>query len=736
MMGDGTSVLRGTVEQVVFTNQDTGWTVARLKQDAGTDLATVVGALTGASVGTRLELTGRWETNVKYGRQFRAESAVPVTPSTVEGIRAYLASGLVEGLGAGLAERLVDAFGEETLEVIEKTPDRLTEVDGIGAVRAARIQEALAPHLGLQSTMVFLHSVGLSPRLAARIHRVYRSRAATIVQTEPYRLALDVRGVGFWTADQVAAKVGVGRDSPQRAQAGLLHVLADAAQNGHVLLPRQELFRESTNLLGDETGLETGLGALVESGRVYTPDDAPNAVYAAPMYDAETQVVRNLARLLSTAAGPLVEDPEAVVRGFEATAGLELAPAQRAAVVHANTARILVVTGGPGTGKTTIVRALLAMFNQAHLKVELAAPTGRAAKRLGEATAGEARTLHRLLAYDPRQHAFAHSENYPLSADALIVDEMSMVDIPLMAALAAALPDTVRLVLVGDVDQLPSVGPGQVLRDLIDSGRIPVAQLDRIYRQQADSRIVSNAHHINAGRMPDLADAQSGSSRELQDFYLIERSSAEATQATLIKVVADRIPSSFDVHPFDDVQVLTPMHKGSLGAQVLNQRLQEHMNPTGLSIVRGDRIFRIGDKVMQTRNNYDLGTFNGDVGRLVYIDKSKQTIKVVFDEREVLYEPLHQEDLTLAYAMSIHKSQGSEYPAVVIPLTMQHFVMLHRNLLYTAVTRGKRLVVLIGDRRALRTAVERARDLRRHSRLDIRLRTHTGQNAISSATSP
>lgn len=712
--GDGLE-LTGTVEQVVFHNPDSGWTVIRFAVPEGT--ISVVGPLFGPTVGTRLAVTGRWQINPKYGRQFRAQHAVPITPETAKGIEAYLASGLIDGVGAALAQRLVETFGSDTLEVIEKTPDRLTEVEGIGKVRAERIQHALGTQLGARSTMVFLHGLGISSGLAARILRRYGPQTVTVVQSEPFRLALDVPGVGFLTADQIAARLGIDRNSPQRAQAGLLHLLAEAAQDGHVFLPQTELFTKARTLLGPQAPIEPAIDALEAEERVVRPSIVPSAVYPTPLFEAETEVIKKLKALLQTPAAPITESVDATIADFESESSLTLAPEQREAVALANCSRLLVVTGGPGTGKTTLVRGLLHLFRRAKLKLALAAPTGRAAKRMSEATSLDARTLHRLLAFDPNQQAFFHNADQPIDADVVIVDEVSMVDLPLMAALSTALTPRMRALFVGDVDQLPSVGPGQVLRDLIGSDRVPVARLSQVFRQQGGSLIIDNAHRINHGQMPVLDTPRDG----LSDFYLIERNEPVAARSTLIKVVAERIPDSFGFDPFEGIQVLTPMHKGDLGAQALNSHLQARLNPEGTSVTRGERILRIGDKVMQTRNDYELGVFNGDIGRLVYIDDKKNTLKVAFDEREVTFEAAQQDALTLAYAMSIHKSQGSEYPAVVIPLTMQHFVMLHRNLFYTAVTRAKHLVVLIGDHRALRLAVERARDLRRNSGLGLRL---------------
>lgn len=709
------ATLEGTLARVVFERPETGWRVVQLDVP-NQPPATVVGILSGLTPGEPVRLEGRWVDDPRFGRQFQAASFVPVRPGTVAGIEKYLGSGLVDGLGPALAERLVAKFGADTLDVIERTPERLTEVDGIGPVRRDRIQKAWGEATHLRQGMVFFASHGLGTAQARRVLERYGAQAVQKVRANPYQLALDVTGIGFLTADRIATSLGLATDAPERLEAGVLHALGVAADDGHTVLPQDDLLERASALLKQPPDrLATIVPRLALQGHLVT---SPPGVALTPLYEAERRLAQDILRLLNADARPLDVDPAQAVAAYERQAGLTLADAQRTAIETAITAKVLVITGGPGTGKTTLVNGILATFRAAGRAVALAAPTGRAAKRMSETTGVEARTLHRLLEYTPQDDAFARNAENPLEADLFVVDETSMVDVPLGAALTEAVPSGARLVLVGDVDQLPSVGPGAVLGDLIASRRVPVVRLDRIFRQAHESLIVQNAHRINAGELPTLPPPGDKDA----DFYFVERDAPQDVLQTLETVVTERIPKAFGLDPVRQVQVLTPMHRGLLGAQSLNERLQARLNPGGGGLARGPAELRVGDKVMQTRNDYDLGVFNGDVGRVQSVSSQDRSAVVRFDEREVPYDRQALDQLVLAYACSIHKSQGSEYPAVVLPVSTQHFVMLHRNLLYTAVTRARRLVVLVGSRRALRIAVESVRDQQRNTYLGLHLR--------------
>ena len=711
------STLEGTLSRILYSNEETAWSVVRMALPGETEEITAVGNLLGVREGEQLRLTGKWVDDRKYGRQFQVDAYLTVKPSTLKGIERYLASGMVEGIGPAMAKRLVEHFGAETLDVIEKHHERLTEVEGIGKVRAKRIKEAWAEQAEVKEVMIFLQSHGVSPAYAVRIWQRYGKRALGLVRENPYRLALEIFGIGFKKADEVARSLGFERSSAERAEAGTLHVLFETAEEGHTFVPRDVLLSRAQEMLAiDPILVETAVEKLASSGRVRIDGDA---IYLVALYEAERAAAELLVRMLATPARPIAADLDRVLAEIEASQKIELAPEQRAAVRAAMAHRLVVVTGGPGTGKTTIVNAIITALKKHRKKVLLAAPTGRAAKRLSEATGEEAKTIHRLLEFDPKQRAFAKCADDPLEVDTLIIDETSMVDILLFMNLVSALPASASLVLVGDVDQLPSVGPGKVLDDVIASGRADVIRLKQIFRQAEQSLIVVNAHRINEGLMPHLEIDR----EKKQDFYLIERNESERVLETIEEVVRNRIPSSFGLDPIDDVQVLKPMHKGPLGAVNLNHRLQSLLNtqPDDGALKRGPYAFKPGDKVMQTKNDYTLGVFNGDLGRVVSIDLEEKKLIARFDDRTVTFGSAELESLTLAYACSIHKSQGSEYPAVVVPVSTQHYVMLHRNLFYTAVTRGRKLVVLVGSKRALKMAVENAAEAHRFSGLAARL---------------
>jgi exodeoxyribonuclease V alpha subunit len=716
---DGTTV-DGTVEHVLFESERDGWCALRLRTTEG-DRLTAVGTLLGVQKGDRLRLSGRFVTHPRYGRQLEVTSWLQLLPTTLGGLRKFLGSGRIRGLGPTIAGRLVDAFGLDTLDVLEHHPERLREVPGIGPKRAATIRDAWGAHRGMQQVMVFLAGHGVGPGIAVRVFRRYGSAALDTVRSDPYRLADEVRGVGFLTADRIARSLGVDPRAVERQQAGILYALREAAGDGHVYLPRGALLESTAALLelGGED-LSPALDGLERAERVVTRelDGSAQPAVLLPMLDrAEETVARSIAGLLAAGRSTIEVDAPRALEWYQSRARLRLAGRQREALLAALDRPVLVVTGGPGTGKTTLLRGVTSILGAKGARMLLAAPTGRAAKRLQEATGLPARTIHRLLEFNPAHGRFVRGPDYPLEADLVVVDESSMVDVELAASLLGALPPRCRLVLVGDADQLPSVGPGNVLGDLISSGRVPVVELDEIFRQAEQSLIVVNAHRVNNGAMPLLGEGD-----ELRDFYLVERDDPAAAAAVAVDLIARHIPRRFRLDPVDDVQLLAPMHRGELGVAALNDRLRSVLNPDGPEIHFGSRSFRVGDKVMQVRNNYELDVFNGDIGRVVSVDDEERRLVVRFDDRTVVVEQDDADDLVPAYAVTIHKAQGSEYPAVVVALHHQHHIMLQRNLLYTAITRGRRLVVVVGSRRALGRAVRNATVRRRHTLLAARLR--------------
>ncbi len=713
--------LDGTIERVTFRSEDTGFTVARF-MTAGREPVTIVGELVGVNEGLPLRLRGQWVQDKKFGKQFKVATYQLKSPETLIGIERFLGSGLIPGIGPAMAKRLVEKFGAETLEVIDKNPARLTEVIGIGGKKAATIAEAFVGQRHVQDVMVFLRGHGVPAAFAARIVKKYGKDAINVVRANPYRLAHEVWGIGFRTADGIAMSLGIARDAPERLEAGLTHALETANEDGHMFLPDDELVQAAANLLGVPLeSLPPRLGALEEKHRVVRELlGERGACSALPWaHEAEVTAAMRLAELARTPGRALSLDLHAAIHAFESVTGLALAPQQRKAVEAALVDKVVVITGGPGVGKTTIVKAIVHLAKIVHRRVALSAPTGRAAKRLGEATVHEAMTIHRLLEYNPHEGGFARNRDNQLELDMLVIDEGSMVDAQLYRAVLDALPASAQLILVGDVDQLPSVGPGAVLADTIASEAATVIRLTEIFRQAAQSKIVVSAHAINHGEVPDLE-----ASGETSDFYFINREDPEAARATIVELVSERIASRFGFDPITEVQVLAPMHRGDLGTAALNKALQDKLNPTrgGAEMIRGERTYRRGDKVMQLRNDYDKGVFNGDIGVLATVDAEAGTVSVDFDGRIALYERNELDQLVHAYAVSIHKSQGSEYPAVVLTLATQHYMMLQRSLLYTAVTRGKKLVVIVGSKRALGLAVRNADAKRRYTWLAERVR--------------
>ncbi len=706
--------LAGLVERVTFHNADSGFCVLRVKARGQRDLVTVVGHAATIAAGEWVQMSGGWVNDRTHGLQFKAAFLKASPPTTLEGIEKYLGSGMIRGIGPAYATKLVRAFGAAVFELIEQEPARLREVAGIGPKRAARIVAGWAEQKVIREIMLFLHAHGVGTSRAVRIYKTYGADAVQMIAENPYRLARDIRGIGFRTADLVAQKLGIEPTATIRVRAGISFALAEATGEGHCGLPVEELTSLAGKLLEVPSELiEAALVLELEAGDVVADTlEGQRCVFLAGLYRAE-QVIAERLRTLAQGTPPWPRiDAGKAIPWVEGRTGLALAESQKEALRLALQSKVLVITGGPGVGKTTLVNSILKVIGAKRVELALCAPTGRAAKRLSESTGLEAKTIHRLLETDPKTGGFKRSEAHPLDCRLLVVDETSMVDVPLMHALLKALPDEAALLLVGDADQLPSVGPGQVLADIIGSGAVPVVRLTEVFRQAAESQVIVNAHRINRGRMPEL-EAKEGS-----DFFFVDAADPEEGVRKLLAVVGQRIPGRFGLDPVRDVQVLCPMNRGGLGARSLNIELQRALNPPGeLRVERFGWTFCPGDKVMQVANDYERDVFNGDLGVITGLDMEEAELTVSFDGRAVAYGFGELDELVLAYATTIHKSQGSEYPAVVIPLTTQHYTMLARNLLYTGVTRGKRLVVLIGQRRALAIAVRNGSGRRRWSKL-------------------
>lgn len=720
--------IQGQVERITFHNEENGYTIARMKVSGNRELITIVGNLLSITPGEILKLQGEWKNHPKYGEQFLIQSYESVVPASVKGVEKYLGSGLIKGIGPVMAKRLVNKFGIETLEIIEKDIQKLQEVEGIGTKRIAMIKKAWDEQKDIRNVMIFLQEHGVSPSYAVKIYKQYGQNSIKTVQENPYRLATDIFGIGFITADQIAQKLGHPKDAPARIEAGILYTLNKFAENGHVYVPTSALLSKCHEILDvDENEAKKALSNLSGQDSVFIEEisDHEEGVYLTPFHIAETGIVDRLKSL--------IEFPKTIpLFGLGKThqivskeLGINLDESQQQALHAALSEKVLVITGGPGTGKTTLIKAIICLYKKLGYQILLAAPTGRAAKRMTEATGFEAKTLHRLLEYSPKDNQFKKNHENPLNADVLIIDETSMIDTILMYHFLKAIPPNATLILVGDVDQLPSVGAGNLLRDLIESEVIPTMRLTKIFRQAQDSLIILNAHRINHGQFP-LLDFSPG---KPQDFYFFPCDEPEKALQTILDLCCHRIPKTFGFHPLENIQVLSPMHRGLIGAANLNVELQKSLNPSSkVEINRGGNIFRIGDKVMQIRNNYDKDIYNGDIGKITKIDREIQEITINFDGKEVNYEFSELDEIVLSYAISIHKSQGSEYPAIVIPLLTQHYMMLQRNLLYTAITRGKKLVVLVGSKKAIAIAVRNNQPLKRYTRLKIRLQDSFNSN--------
>ncbi len=721
--------LQGHIERVTFINEENGYTVARVKVPGRREPVTVVGGMMNPMPGEKVRMKGEWTNHPRFGEQFRIVFCESSVPATVYGIEKYLGSGLIKGIGPVMARRMVERFGEATLEVIESENSRLLEVEGIGEKRVAMILKAWEEQREIRAIMLFLQSHGVSASYASRIFRQYGNAAVKVLQENPYRLATDIFGVGFLTADRIAEKMGFARDSRLRAEAGILFVLHELADEGHVLYPAELLIRKCQEILEIDpeiiaSAMDAAAGErriVIEEGSAF-PEAHPEiirdrAVYLAKYHLSETQAAARLKTLLNTPSSLRAIDAEKALVWVQEKLSLRLADNQIEAIRAAVSHKVLVITGGPGTGKTTIINAILRIFSASGAKILLAAPTGRAAKRMSEATGREAKTIHRLLEYSPQKGGFQKDETSPLDCQVLVVDEASMIDLILMHHLLKAISPSATFILVGDGDQLPSVGAGSVLTDVMKSRCIPVVELREIFRQARESSIVLNAHRINRGEIPRLLSTQDG----LDDFYFVEQEDPEKVLELIVRLVTERIPRRFGLDPLEDIQVLTPMHRGLVGAGNLNSVLQKALNPGEEGLQRGGRFYRVGDKVMQIRNNYDREVYNGDIGRIVRLDSELQEATLTFDDREVVYDYGDLEEIVLSYAVSVHKSQGAEYPAVVLPLLMQHYLLLQRNLLYTAVTRGKKLVVIVGTKKALAIAVRNDKTRQRFSLLSQRL---------------
>jgi len=715
----------GVVERITFHSDETGFSVLRIKQAAGCEVVTVVGRSAKVSPGEWIEADGRFRSNEKHGVQFEADEIRISGPTTHEGIEHFLGSGIVPGIGPGLARRMVEHFEDRVFDVIEKEPQRLREIQGVGKVRCGRIARAWQEQRKDREVMLFLHSHGIGTRRALQIRRIYGENTLETLRRDPYRLVRDVRGIGFSTADGLARSIGFEHEAESRVRAGVRQVLHDAVSQGHCGRSPEDVTQDAARLLSippDRVALS--LRDLVDEAELIEDIyDGRSDLFLPELHRAESRAGHKLVALMKGAVPWSNIDLDASIERVEKEFTIRFADEQRRAINRALGSKLLVLTGGPGVGKTTLVRAILQIVTDSKITIQLAAPTGRAAKRLSEATGRSASTIHRLLEADARSGGFKRGPHNLLDCELLVIDESSMIDVRLLEALIGALPPTCAVLLIGDVDQLPSVGPGQVLRDMIESRVVPVVKLDQIFRQAAESQIIQGAHAVNAGRLPQLER------NETSDFYFVETRDSEDTLTRLLKITGERIEARFGLHPLRDVQVLTPMHRGRVGAQNLNVELQELLNPR-LDHDTTEGRFRPGDKVMQVVNNYDKDVYNGDVGWVIRIDVEDSTLTAQFDERSVQYRFDELDELSLAYAVTIHKSQGSEYPAVVIPVVTDHYMMLRRNLLYTGITRARKLVVLLGQRRALELAVRDRGELRRTTRLREQLRRASERPAI------
>lgn len=717
----------GYIERITFQNPENGFTIAQLQENRKSGLTCIVGTLPSISPGETLRCQGKWKQHLVHGMQFEVERYKTEVPASIEGIKKYLGSGLIKGIGPTYAGRIVDKFGTSTLDIIEKEPERLLEIPGLGKKKLSKITNCWSEQKSIREVMVFLQANGVTPTYAQKIFKIYGDQSVAKVQENPYRLARDIRGIGFKTADTIAQTMGIAKNSTQRIDAGIEYVLSELAGDGHVCYPHNEFLQAAEEILGvGQAAIAEQVVALEQESRIEVMDLVQAGVvtpflWSKILFAAEIGIARELKRLKEARCALRKVDISKALDWVQKRLNIELASHQKDAVATALESKVQIITGGPGTGKSTITNAIMTITEQLSTKIVLAAPTGRAAKRMTEITGRKAMTIHSLLEFDFSNYGFKRKRDNPLDCDLIIVDEASMIDTSLMWSLLKAIPDHARLILVGDIYQLPSVGPGNVLKDIIASKCIPVSMLTEIFRQAAGSRIIVNAHKINRGDFPDIRNLSDS------DFYFIDAQTPEQVLNHIVTLVSQRLPLKYKFDPLEDIQVLAPMKKGEIGTENLNRVLQQVLNPDKEGVERWGTRYQVGDKVMQLRNNYKKNVFNGDIGKIVEIDQSEQMLFISFDEQTIEYEFNELDEVALAYAVSIHKYQGSERKCVVIPVHTTHFKLLHRNLLYTAVTRGKQLVVLVGMTKALYIAVKNDEVKRRYSGL---------QQAVSGIINP
>jgi len=721
----------GQIERITYTNPENGYTIAQVKVRGEKRVLSVVGTLIDPMPGEMVELQGHWKIHPKYGEQFEVEEYRTTVPATIHGIKKYLGSGLIKGIGPVMAGRIVAQFGKKTLDIIENDIKKLSEIGGIGTKRIEMIQAAWEEQKEIRTVMMFLQSHQVSTGYATKIFKQYGDRSITVVTENPFQMATDIFGFGFITADKIAANIGFSKDSPLRIRAGILYVLNELSSDGHVYFPFSELIEKCTEILevdgrlvGDaliQAAAEKQIVIETEEDDLSKSHDNERAVYLARYHFCETGISYMLKRLMATPKAIPEVDAEKAVKWVQEQLDFELADNQKKAILSAVQSKLMVITGGPGTGKTTIIQAVLKIYKKLHVKILLAAPTGRAAKQMAETTGFDAKTIHRMLSFNFHSGGFQKNEKDPLECDLLIVDEASMIDTVLMHHLLKAVPPEATLILVGDINQLPSVGAGNILADIISSRVLPVVRLNEIFRQAQESRIIINAHRINHGVFPETDIENNADS----DFYFIDQESPERVLDIILELASNRIPKKFGLDAIDDIQVLSPMHKGLVGTANLNKELQKHLNPQQDHIVYGNTTFHCHDKVMQIRNNYDKNVYNGDIGRVTDINRETREVMIEVDGRKIAYDFTELDEIVPAYAVSVHKSQGSEYPAVIIPVLTQHYILLQRNLIYTAVTRGRRLVVLVGTKKAMAIAIKNDKTQQRFTRLKDRLQGKT-----------